>query len=354
MMKVNSKELSAGLKKLSVAINNPSTPILANVRIMSGVGGVTIMGTNLNQEIKVNINCEVSEEIDTTINFKRLLAITNQLSDDVLAISIKDDTALLKCGKSKFKLSCINSSQWPVSNLEGDFKEFNLDYKSFRDQVNQVFYSASKDESRAVLNGVLFDFKDGDFKAVATDGRRLSISSIYGMQQEDLNLSFICPVPVLTDICRNGSDYVNIKVYDSRIAVKSGDYIVVSKIIEGNYPNYSQILPGGFGGDISINRVSFMDSVQRVSLILDDNQKHIKLEFKYQVLTVTAQTQDSASESFPVDFSGEAEFNFNPVFLVDMLKNVNGENVTLSYNDSTSPTQISCNNLKYIVMPMRG
>ena len=353
-MKVNSKQLLAALKKLSGAINNPSVPVLANVRIITGLDQVNLIGTNLNQTIKVILPCEVNTQIDTTINFKRLIAICSQLADDYIQMSIKDNTAALKCGKSRFKLSCINPDQWPIDNLEGDFNEITLDYKTFKEQVSQVFYAASKDESRPVLNGILFEVKERDFNTVATDGKRLAISSVYGMQQDDLNLSFICPVNVLTDITRNAADYINLKIYDAKLSVKSGNYEVTTKLIEGNYPNYTKIIPGRFAGKFHINRVALLDAVQRVSLILDTNNESIKLVFEGNELHVTAQTQDSAQETILIESEVNKEFSFNPTFLIDVLKNLDTDHVMLNYNDSISPTLISANNLQYILMPMRG
>lgn len=353
-MKVNSKQLLAALKKLSGAINNPSVPVLANVRIITGLDQVNLIGTNLNQTIKVILPCEVNAQIDTTINFKRLMSICSQLADDYMQMSIKGDTAALKCGKSRFKLSCINSDQWPIDNLEGDFNEITLDYKTFKEQVSQVFYAASKDESRPVLNGILFEVKERDFSTVATDGKRLAISSVYGMQQDDLNISFICPVNVLTDITRHAADYINLKIYESKLSVKSGNYEVTTKLIEGNYPNYSQIIPGKFTGKLHINRVALLDAVQRVALILDNINESIKLVFAENELHVTAQTHDSAQETILIESDTNAEFNFNPAFLIDVLKNLDTDHVILNYNDSISPTLISANNLKYILMPMRG
>lgn len=353
-MKVNSKQLLASLKKLSGAINNPSVPVLANVRIITGLDQVNLIGTNLNQTIKVILPCEVKSQIDTTINFKRLIAICAQLADDYVQMSIKDDTAALKCGKSRFKLSCINSDQWPIDNVEGDFKEITLDYKTIKEQIHQVFYAASKDESRAVLNGILFEVKDSDFNTVATDGKRLAVSSVYGMQQQDLNISFICPVGVLMDVIKNASDYINLKIYESKLSVKSGNYEVTTKLIEGHYPNYTQIIPGGFAGKLHINRVALLEAVQRVSLILDSFTESIKLVFNGNELHVTAQTQDSAQETILIESETNEEFSFNPIFLIDVLKNLDTDHVMLNYNDSISPTLISANNLKYILMPMRG
>jgi|14_taG_2_1085336.scaffolds.fasta_scaffold00545_6 DNA polymerase-3 subunit beta len=353
-MKVNSKQLLAALKKLSGAINNPSVPVLANVRIITGLDQVNLIGTNLNQTIKVTLPCEVKTQIDTTINFKRITAICSQLVDDYVKITIKDDTAALKCGKSRFKLACINSDQWPIDNVEGDFKEITLDYKTIKEQIHQVFYAASKDESRAVLNGILFEVKERDFNTVATDGKRLAVSSVYGMQQEDLNISFICPVGVLMDVIKNASDYINLKIYESKLSVKSGNYEVTTKLIEGNYPNYTQIIPGSFAGKLHINKVALLEAVQRVSLILDSFTESIKLVFNGNELHVTAQTQDSAQETILIESETNEEFSFNPIFLIDVLKNLDTDHVMLNYNDSISPTLISANNLKYILMPMRG
>ena len=173
------------------------------------------------------------------------------------------------------------------------------------------------------------------------------------MQQDDLNLSFICPVNVLTDITKNAANYINLKIYESKLSVKSGNYEVTTKLIEGNYPNYSQIIPGKFTGKLHINRIALLDAVQRVALILDNINESIKLVFEGDKLHVTAQTQDSAQETILIESDTNAEFYFNPAFLIDVLKNLDTDHVMLNYNDSISPTLISAKNLEYILMPMR-
>jgi DNA polymerase-3 subunit beta len=352
-MKTNSKKLLAAVKKLTGVINNPSIPILANVRIEVRDNKATLTGTNLSQSAKVYVDVE-GDGIDTTINFKRISAILGQLPNDDLLMVVKDDSATIKCGKSKFKLSCIDSSGWPKDEFEGEPITFDIDLDLFRNHISQVFYSVSRDESRPVLSGVMIELDSGNFRAVATDGKRLSVSSINGVHQDNINAKIICPVGILLDICKNSSDSIYIKIYDSKMCVKSGDYEVVTKLIEGNYPNYKQIIPKDFSDSVTIDRLSLLESIQRVSLILDESQNAIQLIFKDNELTLSAQTKDSANESFCVDFDGNAEFNFNPTLLVDMLKNVQSNEVVLNYNDSTSPTLISCDNLRYIVMPMRG
>lgn len=354
MIKVNSKKLLAGVKKLAGVINNPSVPILANVRIEISDSKATLTGTNLSQSAKVYIDVDSSENIDTTINFKKLSAILSQLPNKDLSLSLKDELATLKCGKSKFKLSCINSDQWPIDDIEGDPISLDIDLDLFRNHINQVFYSVSRDESRPVLNGVMIEIENGNFRTVATDGKRLSVSSIHGVHQDNINANVICPVGILLDICKNSTESIHIKIYESKMCVKSGDYEVVTKLIEGNYPNYKQIIPKEFSDRIIIDRRLFLESIQRVSLILDDSQNFIQLIFEENKLTLTAQTHDSAQESFDIDFDGSAEFNFNPILLIDMLKNVQSDEVVLNYNDRTSPTLISCDNLRYIVMPMRA
>jgi len=352
-MKVNSKKLLAAVKKLAGVINNPSIPILANVRIEVSDNKATLTGTNLSQSAKVYVDVDGGDNIDTTINFKRISAILSQLPNDVLSMVVKDDSATIKCGKSKFKLSCIDSAEWPKDEFEGEPITLDIDLDLFRNHINQVFYSVSRDESRPVLNGVMIEIENGNFRTVATDGKRLSVSSIHGVHQDNINAKIICPVSILMDICRNASDSIFIKIYESKMCVKSGDYEVVTKLIEGNYPNYKQIIPKDFSDSITIDRRLFLESIQRVSLILDESQNAIQLIFEDNKLTLTAQTQDSAQESFNIDFDGAVDFNFNPLLLIDMLKNVRSDEVVLNYNDRISPTLISSDNLRYIVMPMR-
>tara|TARA_R100000655_G_scaffold15789_6_gene34843 strand:- start:2743 stop:3798 length:1056 start_codon:yes stop_codon:yes gene_type:complete len=351
-MKINSKKLLAGLKKLSGAINNPSTPILANVRIIAFDNKAQLMGTNLVQSIKVTIPCDVPLEFDTTINYKKLTAICSQLADHILSLTVKDDVASLKCNKSKFKLSCISSNQWPDPNLLDNAVEIFFDNQVFSKEISNVFYAASKDESRPILNGVLIDAKSDSLRLVTTDGKRLAMSEVINVSQN--NIKAVVPVNVLIDIAKNSYGDIKITIDNSYISAESGDYAIISKLIEGNYPDYSQIMPDSFKSHVSINKYDLLNAVQRVSLILDNVTECVTLKFKDNSLTVSAHTQDSAVEKITIDFNGDIELNYNPVFLVDALKNSSGDFIELNYNDSTAPTQITCENLEYLVMPMRG
>ena len=354
MINVNSKDLLAGLKKLASAINNPSIPILANVRIIGNDSSnfLELFGSNLNQSIKTVIPCESKSRIDTTINYKKLVSICSNLPDGCLNIEMKGDIANLKCGKSKFKISCIPSENWPGDSLMAGPVEIFFDRSVFIKEVNNVFYAASKDESRPVLNGVLIDAERDSLKLVATDGKRLAMTEVINATQKQIQA--IIPVSFLLDVCKNSDNEIKLLIDDSLIFAESGNYSISSKLIEGKYPNYNQIIPDKFESQVTINKYDLLNAVQRVSLILDNVQESVKLSFKDNELSVTAKTMDSASEKLSIDFIGEFELFYNPLFLIDAFKNSSGDTIDLNYNDKTSPTLITCENLEYLVMPMRG
>ena len=230
---------------------------------------------------------------------------------------------------------------------------------TLHDAIKKTSYAISTDETRYVLNGIYVSFRDGKMIFVATNGRRLA------MVENDLEYpashetDIIVPSKAVNELQRmlGGEGEAIVKLSGNQISFEIGDSIIVSKLIEGNYPNYKQVIPGERKERVTINREEFLNTVRRVSLLTSESSNSVKLSFSKGSIDVQANSKDIGEAKEPVvaDYDGE-EFaiDFNPEFLMAPLKNLSEESVYLDLIDGMSPGVIRIDgSFLYVIMPMR-
>ena len=228
-----------------------------------------------------------------------------------------------------------------------------------RDGLKKTSYAISTDETRYVLNGIYTSFREGKLTLVATDGRRLA------MVENDLDFpashetDVIVPTKAVQELQRllGDSGEVLIRLSDSQISFSIGDHLLISKLIEGNYPNYRQVIPGDSTERVELPRESVFDTVRRVSLLSSDKSNSVKLVFGANSVEVTANSPDvgEARETMEVQYDGKPmQIAFNPEFLMAPLRNLESETVYLDLIDEMSPGVIRIDgSFLYVIMPMR-
>ena len=231
--------------------------------------------------------------------------------------------------------------------------------KDLRDGLRKTSYAISTDETRYVLNGVLFSFKENKLTLVATDGRRLAMLDIELEFPRSHEADIIVPTKAVTELQRLLTDDgdVRVSVGSGQIAFDLNDTLLVSKLIEGNYPNYKQVIPGETKERVTLERETFLNSLRRVSLLASDKSNSIKLNFTKNNIDITANTPEvgEAKESLPVAYKGrEFSIAFNPEFLMAPLRNLAEDEVFLDLIDEMSPGVIKIQSpFLYVLMPMR-
>ena len=246
----------------------------------------------------------------------------------------------------------------PLPKFEGA-KVVTIRQKDLRDGLRKTSYAISTDETRYVLNGVLFSFKENKLTLVATDGRRLAMLDIELEFPRSHEADIIVPTKAVTELQRLLAEDGEVKVSmgSGQIAFDLNNTLLVSKLIEGNYPNYKQVIPSEAKERITLERETFLNSLRRVSLLASDKSNSIKLNFSKNNIEITANTPEvgEAKESLPVQYKGrDFSIAFNPEFLMAPLRNLTEDEVFLDLIDEMSPGVLKIQTpFLYVLMPMR-
>lgn len=350
-----------GLQQVQHVVSSRTTlPILSNVLIKADDDGLRLTTTDLDVGVSGVAEAEVSQSGSTTLPVRRLASIIRELPSAEIDISIDaKNVASIKSGPSFFKIIGLADGEFPPLADFKDAKEYKIPQAMLQEGLKKTSYAISSDETRYVLNGIFASFNDGKLTLVATDGRRLA------MVENDLEFpsshetDFIVPTKAVQELQRllTGEGDVMVRLSDNQICFEIGSSIIVSKLIEGNYPNYRQVIPGESKERLTLNREALLETVRRVSLLSSDKSNSVKLSFGANELGVTANSPDigEANETVDVKYDG-AEFAiaFNPDFLQAPLKALSEENIHLDLIDEMSPGVLRTDDaFLYVLMPMR-
>lgn len=358
---ISKEALLEGLQKVQHVVSTRTTlPILSNVLLVAKNGRLTFTTTDLDVGITGSVEAKIDKEGATTLPAKRLVNIVRELPASEVEISVDaKNIASIQSGPSFFKIIGLGQDDFPpLPDFEGA-KEFRMPQPLLRDGLKKTSYAISTDETRYVLNGIYTSFREGKLTLVATDGRRLA------MVENDLDFpashetDVIVPTKAVQELQRLLGDTgeVLIRLSDSQISFSIGDHLLISKLIEGNYPNYRQVIPGDSTERVELPRESVFDTVRRVSLLSSDKSNSVKLVFGDNSVEVTANSPDvgEARETMEVQYSGKPmQIAFNPEFLMAPLRALESETVYLDLIDEMSPGVIRIDgSFLYVIMPMR-
>ncbi|MEI6674683.1 MAG: DNA polymerase III subunit beta [Verrucomicrobiota bacterium] len=350
-----------GLQKVQHVVSSRTTlPILSNVLIVAKDGRIQFTTTDLDVGITGSVEAQIDKEGATTLPAKRLVSIVRELPASEVEVSVDSKNhASMRCGPSFFKIIGLGEAEFPpLPNFQGA-KEFRIPQVVLRDGLRKTAYAISSDETRYVLNGIFASFRDGKMTLVATDGRRLA------MVDSDLEFpashetDVIIPTKAVQELQRLLGDTgdVIVKLTDNQISFAIGDNLLASKLIEGNYPNYRQVIPGDALERVIISREALLDTVKRVSLLASDKSNSVKLVFSENQIEVTANSPDvgEAQEVMDVIYQGKPmQIAFNPEFLQAPLRNLETTDVYLDLIDEMSPGVLRIEGtFLYVLMPMR-
>jgi DNA polymerase-3 subunit beta len=295
-----------------------------------------------------------------TLPARRLFTIIRELPSAEISLEVDSKSvATIRCGPSYFKILGLPQEEFPpLPKFEGA-KTFTLRQKDLKDGLRKTAYAISTDETRYVLNGILFSFKDNKLTLVATDGRRLALVDVELEFPRSHEVDLILPTKAVTELSRMVSEEGDIKmsVSENQVAFEVGGTLLVSKLIEGNYPNYRQVIPPEAKERITLERESFLNTVHRVSLLSSEKSNSVKLVFSKNNIDIIANTPEvgEARESLPVNYKGrDFSVAFNPEFLMAPLRALPNDEVFLDLIDEMSPGVIKVQSpFLYVLMPMR-
>ena len=370
--KINQDHFSNGLQQvLNVVATRSTMPILSNVLIEAEEGHISLTTTNLDLGIRCRIKADVSETGSTTLPVRKLATIVRELPvNEVFIETSKNNQAKITSGGSLFKIMGLGSEEFPpLPNFENR-KVFELSQEEIVNMLKSVSYAQSTDENRYILNGVYFNFTDEKLTMVATDGRRLGLTALDLNISEENAGSLILPAKTVGELERliGKGEKVKIAFNDRQAAFEvdideSGDtglvdhLYLVSKIVEGNYPNYRQVIPKETEHRVKIERELMLECVNRAALVTSDKNNSIKLKVSKNLLEITGQSTEygESHESMAIAYDGpEVQVAFNPQFLMEPLKALTKDEVFFEFKDELSPGLFkTLDNFICVIMPLR-
>ena len=334
--------------------------ILQNALIQAEGNQLCITTTDLDISARCFVECEIEQPGSTTLPIRRLASIIRELDEGKILIEVnEEDVASVQCGSSFFKIIGMPVRDFPpVPATEGKFC-YRIDQGAFREMLRKTCYAVSQDETRRVLNGVLLAFKENKLTMVATDGRRLALVEHEIEFPPEAEAEMILPTKAVSELMRILANEGDLKIYaqTNQVVFELGTTMLSSKLIDGVYPNYRQVIPSGCDERVVIEREQLLSALRRVSVVTTDKSNATRLTFSANQLTISINTPDigEGRDTLPVKYAGkEISIIFNPEYVMDPLKNMDDDEVFLEMNDGHSPALLKCNvPFLYVLMPLR-
>ena len=366
---VNQQDLQQALNYCQGVIEKRSTlPILSNILLDAQKSNLTITATDLDLIFIHQIrNVEVLEEGKTTTISSLMYDIVRKFTSGIkINVSLNETNKLhLESEKSNFNLNCISASEFPLTDENFNQNEFVIKSKDLLKLLNKCKFSVSNDETRHYLSGIYFHQTEVEDKiyltAVATDSHRMSISKI--RLADKINFDpIILPKKTIFQLCSLLDNYdgeVKISNIKSKIKFELGNSILISKLIDGKFPNYIQVIPKNNQKKLSVNLKSFLNSVDRVASVSLDKKDGVKFDLSKDTLNLSVNNTNSGDgkETLSVKFEDELEISFNSRYLIDVASQIDGETIELFFNDTGSPVLVKDPgdfDSIFVVMPMKG
>ena len=366
---VNQRDLQNALNYCQGVIEKRSTlPILSNVLLEAKDSNLKIIATDLDIIFIQNIsNIEISLEGQTTTVCSTLYDIVRKFNNEkkINFNLVNENKINLESDKSSFNLNCLKASEFPITDENFKENEFKINSKQLLKILNKCRSSISNDETRHYLSGIFLHTTENEGKkfltAVATDSHRMAISKI--LLLDEINFEpIILPKKTIFQLCSLLDNYdgdIKISNLKSKIKFEFATSILISKLIDGKFPNYYQVIPKDNQKKLEIDLKPFLTSVDRVASVSSDKKDGLRMNLINNNLDLSVNNSNSGDgkENLLVNFDHELDISFNPRYLIDVASNMDGDKIEIYLKESGSPALIkdpSDFDSIYVIMPMKG
>ena len=355
-----------GLQRVQNVISTRVTlPILSNILVETTPTGLRLVATDSELSISTLIPATVDKQGGTTLPARRLCSIIRELPcEEIFFETDSRNLTSIRSGPSFFKVYGLAKEEYPAFPSFEDLRGFTLQQTELKNGLDKTSYAVSEDEARYVLNGLLFSFKESRLTLVATDGRRLALCDVelgeikYPAEHE---CDFIVPTKAIHELERLLTPDQDVRLYigENRVVFELGNSILATKLVDGTYPNYRQVIPTECHERITLDREPLLQAARRAALLSTDRNSSICLKFTENNLDITSNAPEigETKESLPISYKGrDLQMSFNPDFFLDPLKNLNEDSVILELIDEMSPGVFKINSTQrfvYVLMPIK-
>jgi DNA polymerase-3 subunit beta len=363
---ISKEQIIHGLQAVQNVVSTRTTlPILSNVLLEAEGDRLKLTATDLDVTVTCAVEANVKKGGSTTVPVKKLFGIIRELNNGDIELEVDEkNNCSIRSGASFYKVNGLAAEEYPPMPKFKDEKKVSLKQETVKSMMRKTSFAISTDESRYVLNGIFMSLKDHKLTMVATDGRRLALVDEEVDVTEQSQGEFIVPAKAVNELNRllQGTGELEIRYSDNQAAFtlkddKGFSILIVSKLIEGNYPNYRQVIPGEAKERVSLVREEFLHALRRAEIMTSEKSNSVKLTFTKNNLAITANSPEvgEARESIAVNYKGkDMAIAFNPKYMIDPLSALAEDEVFFELIDELSPGVLKINApFLYVVMPMR-
>jgi DNA polymerase-3 subunit beta len=364
---ITRQNLHQGLAAVSASIPTKTTlPVLSNILLEARDDGVWMSGTDLDVAVRVRAPADVSQAGSLTAPGKKLQEISRELPDQPVAVTVRGDQLELRCGRSAFKLNGLPSDEFP-SLPSVNFEEgWSVTGKDLQRLIHHTSFAVSTEESRPILNGVLWELRDGLMRMVATNGHRLARMAVPAGQSSATSADFIVPPAALQQVQRlfKSDDELGVARDGNHLGFRASSTEVYTRLIEGSYPNYEQVIPKDNDRYAIVEKRSLESAVRRMAVVASDQTHRIRLQFERDRVHLNVLTPDlgEGQDELELQFEGpELEIGFNANYLLEVLRYMPTEEVKMTFKaperaatiEPVSPEGEDAIDYLCLVMPLR-
>ncbi len=360
IFKTSQENLLSGIQIVQNIVSGKATlPILANILLEAKGGKLKLNTTDLDIGISCEIPVDIIEEGAITIPAKRFSDIIRELPSGDITVSVKKNNQVDIEGKQcRFKVTGLPRDEFPKFPEFKDKESIQIEQATLKEMLRLTSFAVSHEESRYVLNGLLLELADNTIRIVATDGRRLAKieKKLSGTIKKEI--AVIIPIKAIQEISRNLQDEgtLSLLVGSNQVLFNINDVLIATRIIEGEFPNYNQVIPKPAKNRVKMNTQEVLSSIRRANLLSTPDFQAVKFEIFQNKLVISKSTPDvgESREVIPVEYDGEEMMvGFNPQLLIDFLKNINDEQIHMEILGTDKPAVMRLQDYLYLALPMR-
>lgn len=334
-------------------------PILEGILFIAKNGKLTLISTDLELGIETSINVDVLEQGSLVVSSRIIGEIVRKLPDADVEIEKKENLIYIKSENSEFKVLGLSQEEFPqLPSIEKD-RGISISNSMLKEMIRQTIFAVSTDEIRPILTGVLMEVRGKEVTMVALDGFRMAVKNIEILSDE--NIKAVVPGKTLTElgkILNDSEDTVNIFISKNQILFQTGETTIISRLLEGEFINYSQLIPEEYKIRIKLQTEKLLDACERAALFARDSNNTIRFEINDDIMNIRSNSESGdVHEELKVIKEGEdIEIAFNPRYFIEALKAINNDEITIEFTTNVSPSIIKPVNdsgFLYLILPVR-
>ena len=348
---------------IGVVERRQTLPVLGNLLVVVKGNELKLTATDLEVEIQSHINVDADEPGEITLPARKLVDICKALPEQAgIQISIKDQKAQIRSGKSRFTLATLPAADFPVVVSIKTDSSFSIPQNRLRELIERTQFSMAQQDVRYYLNGMMLEIVSGRLRAVATDGHRLALCDMPLDTRLNEKRQVIVPrkgVQELLRLLESTDEPIEVNVGSNHIGIGNQEIRFTSKLVDGRFPDYDRVVPKGGDKIVVADRELLRQALMRTSILSNEKYRGIRLKLEENILKIQAHNpeQEEADEEIEVEYEGDVlEIGFNVTYLLDVLGNVRSDNIEMTLSDSNSSCLMrepGTEQYRYVVMPMR-